>query len=406
MILNLMVVSLIALFMAYIFERLRLPQLLGMLFTGIFLGPYMKDIFFNTFSLSESFLLNNIFISDKLIELSGELRILALIIILIRAGLGINKEILNKVGKIAFKMSFIPGVFEAVFIMTASTLLLHLPIFEAGTLAFIIAAVSPAVVVPQMLNLKEKGYGQKKEIPTLILAGASIDDVVAITFFGVFLNLALGKDQNILMAILDIPLSILLGILFGGIIGFIFVYFFKKHRGIRDTKKLIIFIAIALLFHELEDFMPIASLIGIMTIGFVILEKYEGLAKRLAERFNRIWVFAEIILFVLIGATVNIGEIFNSGFFGLCIILVGLVGRSIGVMISLHNSGLNHKEKIFCTVAYLPKATVQAAIGAVPLSMGLASGNIILAIAVLSIIVTAPLGALGINYLAPKYLET
>ena len=405
MIINLAIVIIIALLMAFLFEKAKLPGLLGMLFTGVFLGPYMRQIIFETFQLKQTIFWEYLFINKDLIHLSSELRTTALIVILIRAGLGLNREVLNKIGKTAVKMSCIPGLMEGGIIILAAMYFLKLSFVEAGTLGFIIAAVSPAVVVPSMLNFKEKGLGKEKEIPTLILAGASIDDVFAITIFGVFLNLAMGKSQNIVMTLLNIPFSIILGIVVGGLLGYLLVKFFKKYRGIRDTKKVLIFMTIAILFHELEQFIPIASLIGIMTMGFVILEKYDILAHRLARKFNKVWVLAEIILFVLIGSAVNIDEIFTSGFIGLGIIAIGLAGRSIGVMISLYKSGLNIREKLFCVIAYIPKATVQAAIGAIPLSMGLASGNIILAIAVLSIVVTAPLGLIGIRWFGPKYLS-
>lgn len=404
MVVNLGIVIIIALFLAFLLEKINLPGLLGMLFTGILLGPYTKFLLFQKFSIEGNYFWDNLFISPQLIEISSELRTVALIVILIRAGLGLNRTVLNKIGKNALKMSAIPGLLEGSFIIIAAMLLLGLNFAEAGTLGFVLAAVSPAVVVPQMMDLKEKGYGKNKEIPTLVLAGASVDDVIAITIFCIFLNMALGEHQNILGMILNIPLSIFLGIFIGAIAGFAFVKFFKKFRGIRDTKKVLIFLTLAILFHELEKFLPVASLIGIMTMGFVILEKYDILAHRLANKFNKVWVVAEIILFVLIGSAVNITEIFNAGLIGLAIIAVGLMGRSIGVSVSLFRSGLTSREILFCTVSYIPKATVQAAIGAIPLSMGLKAGNTILAIAVLSIVVTAPLGMIGIRQLGPKYL--
>lgn len=407
MIVNIAFIVIIAFVAAYLFEKIKLPGLLGMVFTGVILGPYMKNIIFTKLGWNleySNYFLDNIFVSKQLIEISSELRNAALIVILIRAGLGINRNVLNKIGKTAAKMSCIPGIMEGIFIIPIVMYILKFSFAEAGTLAFIIAAVSPAVVVPQMLSLKEKGYGENKEIPTLILAGASIDDVFAITIFGAFLNMAIGTKQNIIKTILNIPLSIFLGISGGVLIGLVFVWFFKKVRGIRDTKKVFIFMMIAVLFHETEKFIPIASLIGIMAIGFIILEKYDVLAKRLAIKFNKIWVIAEIILFVLIGATVNINEIFNSGLIGIFVILTGLIGRSIGVLLSLYKTELNFKEKLFCVVSYIPKATVQAAIGAIPLAKGMGSGDIILAISVLSIVITAPIGAIGIRILAPKCL--
>lgn len=403
MLLNLALVVIVALFLTYIFEKINLPGLLGMILTGILLGPYTKDII--SASILNGFF-EKIFISEKLLDMSSELRTAALIVILIRAGLGISKKTLNKVGKPALKMSFIPGIIEGSFIIFATMKFLNFSFVEAGVLAFIIAAVSPAVVVPQMLNLKEKGYGKHKEVPTLILAGASVDDVIAITIFGAFLNIAIGKKQNLINLIGTVPLSIILGVLIGAGIGYLLLKFFKKIE-IKDTKKVMIFTIVAILFHSIEEYklIPVASLIGIMTMGFVILEGSEDIAKKLAEEFSKIWIFAEILLFVLIGAQVNIAVVFDSGLKGLLIITIGLIGRSIGVYVSLMGSELNIKERIFCIIAYIPKATVQAAIGAIPLSYGLATGDLILAIAVLSIVVTAPLGAIGIKLSAPKLLE-
>ena len=401
MLLNLAIVVLIAMFLARVFEKIKLPPLLGMIAAGVILGPYSRQ----ALGVSSKFL-DTVFISEDLIKLSSELRTAALIIILIRAGLGINKKTLNKIGKQAVKMSFIPGILEGTVLIFVGHKLLGIPLVEAGVLAFIIAAVSPAVIVPQMLDLKSKGYGKKKEIPTLILAGASVDDVFAITIFGAFLSLALGERESMVKLFLKIPTSIFCGIVLGVMFGFLLLKFYEKQH-IRESKKVIIFMIIAILFNHLETLhiIPIASLLGIMAMGFVILEKNEELAKRLASKFNKIWVLAEILLFVLIGAAVNISVVLDAGLVGLAIIFIGLIGRSIGVWLSLVGSQLSKKEIWFCTIAYIPKATVQAAIGAIPLSMGVASGELILAIAVLSIIVTAPLGAIGIKYSADKFLD-
>ena len=387
MLVNIAAIIIVAIILAWICEKTGLPGLLGMLFAGILLGPYCLN-----------------FISDDLAHISAELRNAALIVILIRAGLGISKTTLNKGGGPALRMSCIPGIVEGGVIIVVAHFLLNLPWLEAGMLGFIVAAVSPAVVVPQMLDLKEKRFGEHKEVPTLILAGASLDDVFAITIFYVFLNLGLGKKDKILGEILKVPLSILLGVAIGIAIGFGLLWLFRKVH-MRDTRKVLIFMTAAILFQGLEHKIPVASLLGIMTIGFIILEKNNDLANRLAEKFNKIWVLAEILLFVLIGAQVDITQIKTAGLIGLVIIAAGLVGRSIGVMLALLRSELDFKERIFCVLAYFPKATVQAAIGAIPLSVGIASGDVILAIAVLSIIVTAPLGAIMIRTTAPKLLH-
>jgi len=384
-------IILLGLILNYIFEKLKLPGLLGMLLLGIVLGPYVLNL-----------------LDTDLLVISADLRKIALIIILLRAGLGISKRNLSKVGKTAIKMSFIPGLFEGFSIAFLAIAFFNLSFIEGGILGFIIAAVSPAVVVPSMLSFIENRIGTKKNIPTLILASASIDDVVAITIFTTFLGLYSGSKVNIGIQLLNIPVSILLGIAIGFILGLFLVYLFKKLH-IRDTKKVLIIIGIASLLTSLETMLsgivPVASLLGVMTIGFVILEKREIVAKRLSIKFNKIWVFAELLLFVLIGSQVNIEVAFNSGLKGLLLILIGLSARSIGVFISLIGTDLNTKEKIFCAIAYIPKATVQAAIGAIPLSLGIPSGELILALAVLAIIITAPLGLIGIRYGGNHLLE-
>lgn len=386
---------LVAILLAKVFEKLKLPGLLGMIITGILLGEYSKDYFVNSLHLN---FLEPFFISDKILGISSDLRLWALIVILIRAGLGIDKDILKKIGKVALRMASIPCLVEGFTIMIVTHLFLGYSLPISGCLGFIIAAVSPAVVVPAMLNLKEKNIGKEKEIPTLILAGASIDDIFAITLFSSFLSLALGKNVNIYTEILKIPVSIISGIVLGGIFGLLLVKFFKSYH-IRDTRKVIIFLMISISFHEIEtlNLFPMASLLGIMTMGFIILEKYPVLAKRLSLKFNKLWVFAEIVLFVLIGAAVNIKVIFDSSLIGIAIILIGLIGRMVGVRLALIGSNLNNKEKLFCGLAYIPKATVQAAMAGIPLMMGVPHGDILLAIGVLSIIISVPIGVIGIT---------
>lgn len=374
-----------------LFEKLKLPGLLGMLIVGAIIGPYGLDI-----------------LQPGIIIISGDLRKIALIIILLRAGFGINKNDLKRVGTTAIKMSFIPGLIEGFFIAFASIKLLDFTFIQGGILGFIIAAVSPAVIVPSMLRLMENDLGTKKGIPTLILAGASIDDVFAITIFSGFLGLYSGSNMSIGLQILNIPISILLGIFMGLIIGIVLIKVFQKYR-IRDTKKILLIIGLSILLTELENSLntkiEIASLLGVMTLGFIIVEKLPHVGKELGIQLNKIWVFAEILLFVLVGTEVNVGVAVDAGKVGLAIILIGLLGRTIGVIISTLGTDLNWKERLFCIIAYLPKATVQAAIGAVPFSLGVVSGDVILAIAVLSILITAPLGAIGINLTAKRLLE-
>ncbi len=386
-----------------IFKKAGLPGILGMIAAGIILGPSVLNL-----------------IDPEIRAVLKEFKTIALIVILFRAGLGIDRETLNRIGGPAIRMGFIPVIVEGAAVAAVSYWLLDLPLYAAGMLGFIIAAVSPAVVVPSMLDLREHGFGKKKGIPTLILAGASVDDIIAITIFGVFASLAAGAATNWTYVILSVPAGILAGAGIGVIIGFISIWFFKKYH-IRDTMKVIIFMIVAVIFYDtaelsaVKNFIPIAALLGVMAIGFILLEKYDVLANRMAVKFNKIWVLAEILLFVYIGTEVQISKIDHSLIgVGLLILLFGLIARSIGVSISLIGADLNLKEKIFCMIAYWPKATVQAAMGAVPLSMIISGkidsfsediGQVILAMAVLSIVVTAPLGAIGIKFAGPKFLK-
>ncbi|MDF2547464.1 MAG: potassium transporter [Anaerosolibacter sp.] len=391
MALSLSVIVLLGLLVNKVFDKLKLPGLLGMLILGIVIGPYGLN-----------------FIGKDILSISSELRKIALIVILLRAGLGIKKETLNKVGVPAIKMSCIPGLFEGFTILFVASYLLGVTKVEAGMLGFIIAAVSPAVVVPSMLSFIHRKMGEKKGIPTLILAGASIDDVFAITLFSTFLGLYGGSNINVTRKILDIPISIVIGILLGVVIAVGIVTIFQSFH-IRDTKKALIILGTAIVLTSLEDalkdIVPVASLLGVMTIGFIILEKQPKVANRLAVKFNKIWIFAELLLFVLVGAQVNIYVALDSGLIGLVIIAIGLIARSVGVLLSVAGTNLNWKERFFCIFAYIPKATVQAAIGAVPLAAGVPSGDIILAISVLSILITAPLGAIAIKASGEKWLS-
>lgn len=384
------IVIILGLIFNKIFEKMKLPGLLGLLILGVLIGPYGMGL-----------------LGKDILNASGDLRKIALIIILLRAGIGIRREDLNKNGISALKMSFIPGVIEGFTVAFMSVKLLGFSFIQGGILGFIIAAVSPAVVVPSMLNMIKEGLGKEKGIPTLIIAGASVDDVFAITIFGAFLSLYRGGDKRIGLQLLNIPVSIILGVLLGTIIAFILVRIFKRYN-IIDTKKVLIVLGISILFTELENVLKpsieIASLLGVMTIGFIISEKLPRVANEFSNGFNKIWIFAQMILFVLVGAEVNVSVALKAGKFGIIILVIGLIGRSVGVIISLMGSKLNLKERLFCIISYTPKATVQAAIGSIPLTLGVEGGEIILAIAVLSILITAPLGAIGINYSGKRLL--
>lgn len=388
---SLAVILLLGLPSKRIFEKLKMPGLLGMLILGVIIGPYGLNL-----------------LQPEMLQVSEDLRKIALIVILLRAGLGISRDDLKKVGTAALKISCIPGLIEGFFIAFASMKLLDFTFYQGGILGFIIAAVSPAVVVPSMLKLIENNIGTKKGVPTLILTGASIDDVFAITIFSAFLGLYSGANINLGIQLFSIPISILLGVLAGIIIGYILIYIFRT-KDLRDTSKVLLVLGFSILLNELEGLLKtklqIASLLGVMAVGFIIIEKMPNVGERLSNKFNKIWVLAEILLFVLVGAQVNVNVALKAGKVGIIIILLGLLGRSIGVILSLIGTKYNWKERLFCVIAYTPKATVQAAIASVPLSMGVESGDVILAIAVLAILITAPLGAIGISISAEKLIS-
>lgn len=371
------------------FKKIGLPNVLGMIIWGMFIGFFAKG---NT--------------PESLNELSPFLKSMALIVILLRAGLGISPKTLARVGKTALLMSFLPCIFEGAALMV---LLHHFMGFSwvvAGSCSFILAAVSPAVVVPSMLNFQESGLGQDKEVPTIVLAGASLDDVFAITLFSIFLGLSTGQDVQISRALLNIPISILGGILPGIVVGFGLAWYFRKyHERVRATEKILLLLGLAILLVDIGDNIHTAALLGVMTSGFILLERVEHVAHELAAKLKKIWIFAEIVLFVLIGLSVDLQVAWNAGLTGLLIISGGLVFRSLGVWLATLGSGLNRKERLFCVIAYIPKATVQAAMGSVPLAAGVPEGELILALAVLAILFTAPLGLLGIRNLGPKLLS-
>ncbi|MDC7239374.1 MAG: cation:proton antiporter [Spirochaetales bacterium] len=372
-----------------VFSRIGLPGVLGMIIWGMLMGVFSGGS-----------------IPGSLEELSPFLKSMALIVILLRAGLGISVKTLTRVGKTALLMAFLPCIFEGAALMVLLHHFLGFDWFVAGSCAFIIAAVSPAVVVPSMLNLQESGLGQDKEVPTIVLAGASLDDVFAITLFSIFLGLSTGADVHISRALLDIPISIFGGILPGIAAGFGLAWYFRTHHEkVRATEKSLLLLGLAILLVDIGEQIHTAALLGVMTTGFILLERVEHVAHELASKLKKIWIFAEIILFVLIGLSVDLQVAWHAGLKGLLIIAGGLVFRSIGVGLATIGSGLNRKERLFCVIAYLPKATVQAAMGSVPLAAGLAEGELILALAVLAIIFTAPLGLVGIRTLGPKLLN-
>ena len=370
-----------------LFSALGLPGVLGMTVWGIGLSVLFQEAF-----------------PPVLDELSGFLRSTALIIILLRAGLGIQKKTLQKVGKTALLMAFVPCVLEGLTLMGLFYYFTPFDWLTSGLAGFLLAAVSPAVVVPSMLELKESGHGHKKDVPTLVLAGASLDDVFSITVFLVFLNVQRGESVSPARAVLSIPVSAILGIIPGIAAGLLLArYFNTHHENVRATEKTLLLLGSSFFLLQIGDWLHTAALLGVITVGFVLLEKAETAAHELAYNLNKMWVFAEIILFVLIGMAVDVRVAFEAGPRGAGFILVGLLARSAGVYLATAYSPLSFRERLFCMIAYTPKATVQAAMGAVALSLGLPFGREILAYAVLAILITAPLGLIGIRT-SGKYL--
>ncbi len=388
--LSLAIIIIFGLIFSRLFKRIGLPELLGMLVLGVIIGPYYLNL-----------------IDPGFLGISGDLRVIALIIILLRAGLSLHRDELRKVGSSAVKMSFIPCLMEGLTIMFVANYILGLPLIVAGMLGFIVAAVSPAVVVPSMLSFIERGMGTAKGIPTLLMAG-STDNVIAITLFSAFFGVYINNSLNIALVIIGIPISLIIGILMGFALGWFILTIFKRFN-VGSSEKILIILASAILLKEIGDYIqnyiPVAALLGIMVIGFLIVDRNPNMGLELSTKFSNIWVLAEILLFVLVGAQVNINMVISAGIAGIIIVVMGLLARSVGVYISLLGTELNNKEKMFSMVVNTPKATVQAAIGAVPLAAGVASGDLILAISVLAIILTAPLGSIGIKFMGERVLK-
>lgn len=391
MLTSIALIILLGLFIGSIFTKLKLPSLVGMILTGIILGPHMLNL-----------------LDSSIIGISSELRQIALVIILTRAGLALDIKDLKKVGRPAILMCFIPATLEILGFIILGPKLLNLPILDSAILGTVIAAVSPAVIVPRMLKLMEEGYGTNKSIPQLILAGASVDDIFVIVLFTSFTSIATTGSNFSISSIIKIPISIIIGIILGILTGIVLVYLFKKIH-IRDSIKILIILSVSFLFITVEDllkgFIPISGLLAVMSLGATILKIYSKLARRISNKYSKLWVGAEVFLFVLVGASVDIKYVMNSGIITIILILGALVFRIFGVLLSLTKTEMNFKERLFSAIGYMPKATVQAAIGALPLSMGLASGEIILTVAVLSIIITAPLGATLIDNTYKKLLS-
>ena len=390
MLTSIAIILLFGLLVGWIFSKMKLPSLLGMIIVGIVLSPHCLNL-----------------VDDSILTISGDLRQIALVIILTRAGLSLNFSDLKKVGRPAILMCFVPACIEMVGTIIFAPLLLNVSILDAAIIGSVMAAVSPAVVVPRMIKLIEDGYGTDKSIPQLILAGASVDDVFVIVVFTALTTLASTGEVSAI-SFIQIPAFIFLGALLGGVVGTILVWFFRRFH-IRDSVKVLIILSVSFLLLELqnrlEGIVPVSGLLAIMSVGIILNQKYDVLAKRLSVKYNKLWLGAEIFLFVLVGIAVDLKYALAAGIVVILLVILALVFRMMGVAISLVKTKLNKKERLFCAVAYTPKATVQAALGTVPLVMGLSCGEIVLTVAVISILITAPFGAICIDNLYKKLLS-
>jgi NhaP-type Na+/H+ or K+/H+ antiporter len=370
------------LLLSAVMKKLRLPGLIGMLLTGIILGPFALDS-----------------ISPEILNISAELRELSLVVILTRAGLSLDIADLKKVGRSAILMCFVPALFEIAVVTLFAPMIFGISRLDAAIMGAVLGAVSPAVIVPKMLSIMETGYGKAKSIPQLILAGASVDDIVVIVLFTAFMGMHDGNAFDV-TSVIKIPISILIGGAVGVLFGLSLHQLFRRIH-MRDTVKVLILLSVSVLLVALETamkrFVPLSGLLAVMALGCTILKTNPSVATRLSTKFSKIWVAAEVMLFVLVGAAVDISYAMNAGLFAILLIIMALCLRLCGVFVCLLKSPLNLKERLFCAISYLPKATVQAAIGGLPLAAGIPSGNVILTVAVLAILITAPLGALLID---------
>lgn len=390
MLTSIAIILLLGMLVGKMFSKLKLPSLLGMIIVGILLSPHCLNM-----------------IDESILNISGDLRQIALVIILTRAGLSLNLADLKKVGRPAIMMCFVPACVEMIGTIIFAPILLGISILDAAIIGSVIAAVSPAVVVPRMIRLIENGYGTDKSIPQLILAGASVDDVFVIVVFTALTTLASTGEMSV-NSFLQIPISIVLGIILGCIVGIILVKFFKKFH-MRDSVKVLVILSVSFLLLELqtqlEAIVPVSALLAIMSMGIMMNQTYDVLAKRLSVKYNKLWLGAEIFLFVLVGIAVDLKYAVAAGMGVILLVILALIFRMLGVALSLVKTPLNKKERLFCAAAYTPKATVQAAIGTIPLSMGLVCGELVLTVAVISILITAPFGAICIDNLYKKLLS-
>lgn len=395
MLTSLALIFLVGLCMAAICQKLKLPRIIGMLVTGMVLGPYVLD-----------------FLDSSILSISAELRKMALIIILLKAGLSLNLNDLKKVGRPAILLAFVPASFEIVGYVLFAPIFLEISRIDAAVMGTVLAAVSPAVVVPRMVQLMEEKYGTKQSIPQMIMAGASCDDIFVIVLFTTFLGMAQGVKVSLLRFV-NVPVSIFLGILLGAVIGYVLYRFFEtayKHQNyVRNSTKVILVLGVSFLLTAVEGWLDgkvaVSGLLAVVSMACVLKAKcIPAVSKRLSEKFRKLWIAAEVILFVLVGAAVDLRYTAAAGGFAVLVIFLSLIFRMAGVFVCVLGTGLSWKERLFCAISYLPKATVQAAIGSVPLTAGLGCGKMILSVAVLAILITAPLGALGMDLTYKKLL--
>lgn len=395
MLTSLALIFLVGLCMAAICQKLKLPRIIGMLVTGMVLGPYVLD-----------------FLDSSILSISAELRKMALIIILLKAGLSLNLNDLKKVGRPAILLAFVPASFEIVGYVMFAPAFLGISRIDAAVMGAVLAAVSPAVVVPRMVQLMEEKYGSKQSIPQMIMAGASCDDIFVIVLFTTFLGMAQGVKVSLLRFV-NVPVSIFLGILLGAVIGYVLYRFFEtayKHQNyVRNSTKVILVLGVLFLLTAVEGWLDgkvaVSGLLAVVSMACVLKAKcIPAVSKRLSEKFGKLWIAAEVILFVLVGAAVDLRYTAAAGGFAVLVIFLSLIFRMAGVFVCVLGTGLSWKERLFCAISYLPKATVQAAIGSVPLTAGLGCGKMILSVAVLAILITAPLGALGMDLTYKKLL--
>lgn len=385
MLLSIGLIIIVGLSLGWLFSKVHLPRIIGMLGAGILLGPYFLNL-----------------LDPSVIDISGDLRKIALIIIIAKAGLSLDVSDLKRIGRPAVMLCFIPATFELLAFVLFAPSIMGVTVLQAAILGAVMGAVSPAVTIPRLTKMIDDGYGVKKGIPQMLIAGASADDVYVIVIFSTLVGLEAGGTVNFIN-FLKIPMEILLGAVLGVIVGLLLSLYFKKIH-IRDSLKITIIMALNMLLYWLEGIAPVSGLLAVMAMGITVNMKIPVVAKRLSMKFSKLWVAAEIFLFVLVGSTVNIGYVTEAGLGMIAMLLIGLLFREAGTLLSICGTGLNFKEIVFCLISQLPKATVQAAIGGVPLAMGLGCGNIVLTMAVISIVITAPLGALGMDATAHKFI--